>query len=157
MQDVASQFREYVRIDRARRTGALTPEELQRWMALKRRLGQHFNPGLSDERADERESVRIPAKLSASFRSEGELGRCLMRNLSKKGLFVATNHALSIGTRIELCVHVDAPARDITLPAEVISHDVGPDFRNERGMGLRFLEMSPDTQKQLDELYERLV
>ena len=42
-------------------------------------------------------------------------------------------------------------------PAEVISHDVGPDFRNERGMGLRFLEMSPDTQKQLDELYERLV
>jgi Tfp pilus assembly protein PilZ len=157
MRDVASQFREYVRLDRIRRSGALTPAELHRFQLLKRKLGQHFSPGLSSELADARDSVRIPTRLAVNFVSEGELGRCLMTTLSKRGLFVGTAHLLEIGTRLELHVQVDQPPRIIQLPAEVVSHGVGPSFRLERGMGLRFLDLSPEAEKALDDLYERLV
>ena len=45
--------------------------------------------------------------------------------------------------------------RDISVPVEVVSVGVGPNFaRNKQGMGLRFLEVSPETAKQLRELYE---
>ena len=157
MRDVAGQFREYVRLDRARRAGPLTPAEVQRFGVLKRKLGQHFSPGLSDACADARDSVRVPTRLAVNFVSEGELGRCLMTNLSKRGLFVATAHVLDIGVQLELHVQVEWPRRTIEVPAVVVSHGVGPDFKAEQGMGLRFLELSPDAEKALEDLYERLV
>ena len=158
MWDVASQFREYVRLDRLRRAGGLTPSELVRWRFYKRCLGQHFSPGLSDSQADERESVRVPARMRVSFASEGALAGVLMTNLSRMGLFVQADHLLEIGTRLQLRIHVDSPPHEIEIPSEVVSHNIGPHFeRNAQGMGLRFLDMSPEAEKELSELYERLL
>ena len=40
----------------------------------------------------------------------------------------------------------------------MVSVGIGHAFaRNKQGMGLRFLEMSPETEKQLRELYETAV
>jgi uncharacterized protein (TIGR02266 family) len=158
MRDVASQFREYVRLDRLRRSGGLTPDQLARWKLYKRSLGKHFSPGLSDAQADQRESVRVPTRMRVSFASEGALARVLMTNLSRMGLFVQADHLLEIGTRLQLRVHVDSPPRDIEIPVEVVSHNVGPRFENAaQGMGLRFLDMSPDVEKEVSDLYERLI
>lgn len=154
--DVAALFREYVRLDRLRSEG-LTPTELHRWTLLKRKLSQHFSPGLPDDRADQRESVRIPARLSVSFTSEGALARSLMTNLSRRGVFVETRHLLPIGTILDLRVHVERPSRELVVPAQVVSHDLGPRLHMAHGMGLRFLDLEPEAEKQLDELYERLV
>jgi uncharacterized protein (TIGR02266 family) len=157
MRDVASQFREYVRLDRLRCGAGLSPDELVRWRMLKRALGQHFSPGLSDECADQRESVRVPTRIAVSFPTEGELARSLMTNLSRRGVFVGTEHLLEIGTCFELRIHVDDPPQDIAIRVEVISHNVGPSYASrEPGMGLRFLNVDSDVEKQLDELYERL-
>jgi uncharacterized protein (TIGR02266 family) len=158
MKDVASQFREYVRLDRLRCGAGLSPAELMRWRMLKRTLSQHFSPGLSDECADQRESVRVPARVAVSFPTEGEFARSLMANLSRRGVFVRTEHLLEIGTRFELRIHVDDPPQDIAVRVEVVSQNVGPSYvSREPGMGLRFLDVDSDVEKQLDELYERLV
>jgi uncharacterized protein (TIGR02266 family) len=158
MKDLASQFREYVRLDRLRAGAGLSPAELTRWTMLKRQLSQHFSPGLSDECADQRESVRVPTRVAVSFPTEGELARSLMTNLSRRGVFVRTEHLLEIGTRFELRVHVDDPPQDIAIHVEVVSHNVGPSYdSHESGMGLRLLDPDAEVEKQLDELYERLV
>jgi uncharacterized protein (TIGR02266 family) len=158
MKDLPDRFREYVRLDRLRGGAGLSPAELKRWMMLKRQLSQHFSPGLPDRLADQRDSVRVPARLSVSFPTESELARSLMGNLSRRGVFVRTKHLLEIGSRFELCVHVGDPPQDVRIQAEVVSHNVGPSFESqEPGMGLRFLGADDGTEKQLDELYERLV
>jgi len=158
MKDLPGRFREYVRLDRLRGGAGLSPAELTRWMTLKRQLSQHFSPGLSDELADRRESVRIPTRLAVSFPTERELARSLMDNLSRRGLFVRTEHLLEIGTRFELRIHVDDPPQDVRIEVEVVSHNVGPSFDSyESGMGLRFLAADEGVEKQLDDLYERLV
>jgi len=158
MKDLASRFREYVRLDRLRAGAGLSPAELTRWAMLKRQLSQHFSPGLSDERADQRESVRVPTRLAVSFPTEGEFARSLMTNLSRRGVFVRTEHLLEIGTRFHLRIHVDDPPQDIAIQVEVVSLNLGPSYdSHESGMGLRLLDADDEVEKQLDELYERLV
>jgi uncharacterized protein (TIGR02266 family) len=113
---------------------------------------------LSDELADQRESVRIPTRLAVSFPTEGELARSLMTNLSRRGVFVRTEHLLEIGTRFHLRIHVDDPPQDIAIHVEVVSLNLGPSYDSrESGMGLRLLDADDEVEKQLDELYERLV
>jgi len=158
MKDIASQFREYVRLDSLRNSCGLAPSDLHRWRALKRQLSQHFTPDLSDECADQRESVRVPTRIAVSFSSEGEFARSLMTDLSRKGVYLQTRHALDIGARFELNIHVEDPSHDISIPVEVISQNVGPHFETGfAGMGLRFLDADPEVTKLIDELYERLV
>ena len=156
MQDVAARFREFSRLDRNRSEGGLDRAELERWVLLKRFLGKAFAPGLSDSRADQRHSVRVPTRLKVSFHSVGELRGSLMTNLSRGGLFIATDRPADLGSRLELRIHIEDTGEDIVLPAVVVSHDVGPDLRPEpRGMGMRFLELSPEMQRRVDVLYDR--
>jgi len=156
VKDVASLFRQFVALDRKRAADGLSPDELERWHALKRSLGKKFSPGLTDHRADERASVRVPTRLQVTFRDVGELRKSLLTNLSRGGLFVATDRPAEIGTRLELRIHVENPDRLIVVPAEVVSQNVGPGFSSDHhGMGLRFLEMEDDAKRLVDELYER--
>jgi uncharacterized protein (TIGR02266 family) len=154
--DVALLFREYVRLDRMRAEG-LTPEELHRWALLKRKLSQHFSPGLPDHQADQRDSVRVPVRMRVRFENEGELAESLMTNLSRRGVFIETEHPLEIGERLELRIHVGRPDRELSVPAEVVSRGIGPNLDCRQGMGLRFYELDPETDAQLADLYERLV
>jgi uncharacterized protein (TIGR02266 family) len=154
--DVVGQFREYIRLDRKNRGDGLDPVEIERWSFLKRKLGKEFAPDLSDARSDERASVRVPTRLRVDFASESELRGQLMTNLSRGGLFVATDYNLPIGSRVELAIHVGPDDRTLQVSAEVVSHNVGPHFEPaSRGMGLRFLETDEATQHRLEDLYER--
>ena len=155
VRDVALLFREYIHLERKREGEGLSPLELQHWTGLKRMLGKEFSPGLSDQRADQRSSVRVPTRLAVTFRNVGELQRCLMTNLSRGGLFIATEQPAEIGTHLELQLHVEETGERIEAPSEVVSNDVGPGFApGERGMGLRFLELKPEAQRAIEELYE---
>jgi uncharacterized protein (TIGR02266 family) len=153
MSDVVLLFREFARLDRKRRRG-LSPSELQRWMLLKRRLVREFNPDVSDDQADRRASVRVPTRLVVSFGDLGELRRCWMTNLSRGGLFVATDEVLEIGARLVLRIGISQTGDEVEIPVEVASHNLGPRFESQRGMGMRFLDMTPEVTKKLDDLYE---
>ncbi len=155
MPDVVAQFREYIRLDRKRRSGGLTPAELERWTRLKRSLGQKFSPGLSDEQSDQRSSVRVPAQLRIDFPSIAELRGKLMTNLSRGGLFVTTTHLLDIGTRVTLHITIESSDERLEIPAEVVSQNVGPQYESgPPGIGMRFLAMDDAVQRRLDEFYE---
>jgi Tfp pilus assembly protein PilZ len=156
--DIAARFREYVRLDKQRREGALSPEELHRWQTLKRFLSIHFAPDRPEKVADTRDSVRVPTRVKVSFAADRELASCLMTNLSLGGVFVETEHPLELKSCFTLIIHVESPRRDISVPVEVVSVGVGPGFAShKKGMGLRFVSVSPATQKQLRELYESCV
>jgi uncharacterized protein (TIGR02266 family) len=156
--DVAARFREYKRLEKKRAGGGLTPAELRRWIAIKRMLSRSFSPGISKAQSDQRASPRVPTRLGASFATVGEIRRSLMTNLSRGGVFLRTEDLVELGTRLELCIHIDESGEDIRVQTEVVAHNVGPGFgSDEHGMGLRFLDMDEATQKQIDELYERSV
>jgi len=155
VQDAITQFREFIRLDRKNRNEGLSSAEIERWTGLKRRFAKQFSPNLSDKRADERASVRVPTRLRVDFQSVAELRNQRMTNLSRGGLFVATTHLLDIGTRVTLSLGVGPDGERLDVPAEVASHNVGPNFRTDpQGMGLRFLEMPESTQRALETLYE---
>ncbi len=154
--DVAARFREYTRLEKKRAEGGLTPAELRRWVAIKRMLSRSFSPGIGKARADQRASLRVPTRLDASFATVGEIRRSLMTNLSRGGVFIHTEDLVDLGTRFQLCIHIDESGEDIRVRSEVVSHNVGPGFGSaEHGMGLRFLDLDEATQKQIEELYER--
>ena len=156
--DVATRFREYKRLEKKRSDEGLTPAELRRWIAIKRMLSRSFSPGGTEAVADRRESLRVPTRLGASFATVGEIRRSLMTNLSCGGVFIRTEELVDVGTRLELCIHIDESGEDIRVRAEVVSHNVGPSFGSgEHGMGMRFLDLDAATQKQIEELYERSI
>lgn len=154
--DVSTRFRKYLYLERKSSDEGLSPAELQQLVQLKRSLSRDFSPGLAEHHSDARSSVRVPTRLAVSFNSFGALQECLMTNLSRGGLFVATDHLVDIGTRLLLRVVLQETGEQIEIPAEVTSHNLSPRMDHPvHGMGMRFLELRPDVQKQVDELYER--
>ena len=156
MDDFHTQFRQFLYLDRKRAAEGLSPSELRRWLKLKRILNQKFSPNTSYERAERRESVRVPVRLRVSFTNLGELGASLMTNLSRGGVFIATDQPAEIGTRLELRLHIEDTGEEINVPGEVVSQNMGPNFESgQSGMGLRFLEMKPEVARKVEALYER--
>lgn len=148
-------FREYARLDRKRTSDGLSMRELHRWTALKNQLSLHFNPGISEQRVKERASVRVPTRLKVSFESLGELRQSLMTNLSRGGVFVSTADPLEIGSRLLLRIHCEGVDPDIEVAGEVASLNTGPAMDSHMmGMGVRFVELTPEVAARLDHLYE---
>jgi uncharacterized protein (TIGR02266 family) len=153
--DAAANFRAFVFLDRKQAREGLSPSELARWTALKRELSREFSGDADTERAHQRGSLRLSTKLRVSFASLGELGQALITNLSRGGVFVATDHVLEIGTRVTLRLHVDQPGKDVEAQAEVVSQNLGPRGDPKRGIGLRFVDAEAAVRRELDALYER--
>jgi uncharacterized protein (TIGR02266 family) len=155
VKDLQATFREYMVLERQRTSSELSVSELARWTELKRMLNRKFQPELGDDEADRRESIRVPVNLRVSFVSYGEVGRSLMTNLSRGGLFIKTPEPMEIGTPIELRVQVGDSQNELTIPGKVVSVNSGGSRAAEAGMGVRFNELSPEQQKGVDELYEQ--
>ena len=153
--DVQAVFREFMRLERKRGKEGLSVAELQQWTGLKQALSQRLQPDLKNQHGARRESVRVPVRLDVSFASYGEIRESLMTNLSRGGLFVATESPLDIGTKIQLTIRLRALERPLEVMTEVVSQNLGHDLRREAaGMGLRFMDLSPAQQQLIDDLYE---
>lgn len=155
MPDPSSLLRVYMDLDRRRKAGGLAPHEMSRWAELKRALSRHFQPGLEYQHSDQRESVRVPLALKVSFESYRELRECLMTNMSLGGVFIATTSPLPIGTPFLVRLRIEESGEHLELTGEVASQDVSADLsREERGMGIRFVNLSEEQRKQVSDLYE---
>lgn len=155
LKDFNQQFRHYVLLDRKRKDMGLTPTELRRWMKLKRILNQEFSPADDFEGLERRESVRLPARVRASFRDVGEFQECLMMNLSRGGLFIATDSPLEIGASFELRITLEESGEDLDVPVEVVSHNARPDRATfEPGMGVRFCNLDDAMRAKVDHFYD---
>ena len=150
-------FREYMNLERLRSgSDGFSVSEYQRWITLKKILNKHFQPSLMDADNDRRESVRVPARLRIGFETYGEIRDCLMTNLSRRGLFIATTDPLPLGTVMMLWVRIEESGQEIEVEGEVASQNSGPGLlTDDVGMGIKFVRMSEDQEKAVDNLYER--
>ena len=157
MKDTLSVFRECMQLER-RRSAGLSPLELERLLRLRKRLEKVFG-GLEGSRPGERRATpRVRTLLEVRFDDDAEIGRVLMTNLSRGGIFVPTEVPLPIGTEIKLRIRIEASSTEVALLGEVVSCNVGPRLDAEqRGMGIRFKKLSEGDQKIVDDLYERVV
>ena len=155
MANLPAAFREYKRLERLRDAQGLSLEELERWTQLKRMLTEHFRPG-AGHAADKQASLRVPIRLRVDFASQGALRECRMTNISRGGVFIATDKPLPIGTELELRVHVGEKGQAVDLRGEVASINTGAGLtRAENGMGIRFAGLSDKGAAFVRDLYGR--
>ena len=150
-------FREYMALERTRSSAdGIAVSEFQRWCQLKKLLNRHFQPDLNDRHEDRRESVRVPVKLRVGFETYGEIRECLMTNLSRGGLFIATSAPLPHGAKLQVWIRIEESDHEIELQGEVASHNSGPGLlSDELGMGIKFVGKDEEQGKAIDDLYER--
>jgi len=155
---VAGPLRDFMALDQRRRADGLSPADMARWSQLKDTLHRHFEPDVEEQHAQSRDSVRVPLVLNVSFESRGEVRECLMTNLSAGGLFVATESPLPIGTPFNVRIRVERTGEEIEFPGEVVSVDVSANLaEEERGMGIRFVNLDEAQREQVAELYEHAI
>jgi len=156
MSDMPGLLRAFLALDKRRKAGGLSPSEMARWSQLKSALNRHFQPDLHEKHAQSRASVRVPMSLNVDFESRGEVRKCMMKNLSAGGIFVATESPLPIGTPFNVRIRIEKTGEEIELPGEIVSVGVGADLaHNEHGMGIRFINLSEAQQQQVTELSEQ--
>jgi uncharacterized protein (TIGR02266 family) len=161
MANMPGLFREYMALDKRRGSpDGLNVAELRRWTELKGMLSKHFQPGAKKTGggSDQRASVRVPVNLRMGFESYGEIRESLMTNLSRGGLFIATSQPLPLSSVIKLRLRIEESQQEIEVEAEVVALNSGPGLKTEElGMGVKFVRMTPEQAKGVDQLYERSV
>ena len=106
----------------------------------------------------ERPNRREPAQLPSHFRYKGRKKHALTQDISLGGVFIQTRHLMPVGTEFDL--EVEFPDRDETVLFHVrvawVNH---PEWIKKDdfpcGMGLGFLEMSPQARQALEEFLGR--
>ena len=158
MEKMLPVFREYGRLERLREEKGLSVEQLERWTHLKRLLASHFRPGVGQQFADKQSSLRVPSQLQVSFESTGQLRQSLMTNISRGGVFVATDDPLPIGTPFKLFIQISDSGEVHELSGEVASVNTGVDMKSEeQGMGIRFCNLSEEQEEVVKQLYGRAI
>lgn len=153
MKNLLSVFREYGRLERLREAEGLSVRQLEQWTGLKRTLAAHFELGSRDF-VDKQASLRVPYVLRVSYESYGEFRDCLMKNISRGGVFISTPNPLPIGTLFKLRIFVEESGEAHVLSGEVASVNTGVDLMSEdQGMGIRFCNLGEKQQELVEHLY----
>jgi uncharacterized protein (TIGR02266 family) len=155
MSDMPGLLRAYLALDQRRKAGGLSPTDMARWSQLKSALSRHFDPGVEEQHAQNRESVRVPLDLNVNFESRGEVRKCLMKNLSAGGIFVATEGPLPLGTPFNVRIRIERTGEEIELPGEVVSVGASANLAEAKhGMGIRFVNLNEAQLEQVAEFSE---
>ena len=156
MSNMPGLLRAYLALDKRRKADGLSPTEMARWSQLKSALNRHFEPSVKEQHERSRESVRVPLDLNVNFESRGEVHKCLMKNLSAGGIFVATESPLPIGTPFNVRIRIEKTGGEVELPGEVVTVGVSANLAEEKhGMGIRFVNLTEAQSKQVAEFSEQ--
>ncbi|HWV38027.1 MAG TPA: TIGR02266 family protein [Vulgatibacter sp.] len=103
-----------------------------------------------------RNEPRVPARLEVAFSTGSEVGRAWTQDISRGGVFVATENPPALGTAVELTLAL--PGGDaVKLPAEVVRL-IGPEESAakgfQQGCGLTFHDVSPEVRRRLEAFVE---
>ena len=145
--------REYGRLERKRTGESVTPEEFERWADLRLMLEKNFSQGQRPEGAERRQTVRLPTRMLVEYESRGALEQALIRNISRGGLFIATEQAAAVGSEITLLIRVGNDGEVVELPAEVASTHLN-DRQGRTGMGCKFGVLNADQQRLVDGMFD---
>jgi type IV pilus assembly protein PilZ len=98
---------------------------------------------MEDER---RTSARLQVNVEIGMQTESNFYTGLTQDLSGGGVFVATNQIRKIGERIKVLLTLPGQTETFEILAEVrwVRSTTFSQNVEDPGMGLRFLQMSPD-------------
>ncbi len=144
--------REYGRLEKKRTQDSVTPGEFERWAELRATLEKSFPQGTRPPGGERRQTLRLPTRMLVEYSNHGDLGSALIRNISRGGLFIATDHAVEVGTEIMLLIRVGPGAGTVELPAEVASTGVNAE-NGQMGMGCKFGQLNAAQQQVVDEMF----
>jgi uncharacterized protein (TIGR02266 family) len=152
---IQEDFREFLYLDCRRVADGLSTTEFERWQILHHRLNSAFSSAPPSRGAERRRSLRLPTRLRVVYDGlQGHRGTVV--NLSRAGCFVRTKVPAPVGTRLRLILEISNLPDELEIDAEVVSTNYRSN-QSGRGMGLRFVDMEPDTRKRLYELYENIL
>jgi len=151
IQELLPLVREYGRLEKKRTQEAVTPSEFERWAELRDRLEHKFPQGQRPAGGERRQTLRLPTRMLVEYQTQGALESALIRNISRGGLFIATDRPAPVGSQITLLVRVGA-GRTTELPAEVAS-TAAAGAHGQLGMGCKFVGLSSEQQKVVDEMF----
>ncbi len=156
MSNMPGLLRAFLALDKQRRAGGLSPTEMARWSQLKSALNRHFDPSVKEQHERSRKSVRVPLALNVEFESRGEIKKCLIKNLSSGGIFVASESPLPLGTPFNVRIRIEDTGEEIELPGEVVSVGVSANLAEQKhGMGIRFVNLSEAQREKVTEFSEQ--
>lgn len=106
---------------------------------------------------DRRERDRVETKILVEFKSQKRLTEEYISNISQGGLFITTTHPRKIGEKIGLILVHPETKDELLLHGEVtrvVSKEEAKSSNILPGMGIKFQEMGPFLEKQLDEFIQ---
>ena len=103
-----------------------------------------------DRGRDRREHERFDTAISVDYASGETFLFASLGNISAMGIFIRTNEPMQIGTHLRLRFHVDDDDA-LVLEGEVTwINPYKPKGENlNPGMGVRFIELTPDRREQV--------
>jgi len=101
--------------------------------------------------ADRREHERFETSIAVDYASGDTFLFAYLQNISEMGIFIRTDHPLSVGTRMRLRFQTDEKEEPLTLQGEVtwINPYKSDGDNLNPGMGVRFVDLTPDTREQV--------
>jgi Tfp pilus assembly protein PilZ len=98
-----------------------------------------------DKRGTTRKSCTVPV----TFASQNKIFTDLIKDISKGGLFIETEKALSIGEKIIMSFNIDGFDRPLKIEGEVVR-------ANQSGVGVEYTQISPYLVEMIGKLVERM-
>ncbi len=108
-----------------------------------------------------RKHPRYNTTIQVTFKSQEQFIQEYTKDISKGGIFVATEKPLPVNSRVELILSIPNLSREVKVIGEVV-HTVTNDNTSEKtyervaGMGIQFLEFEGDGQKALEVYFKSL-
>jgi type IV pilus assembly protein PilZ len=114
----------------------------------------------SENPEDLRSHVRAPIKLRVDYERMNSFFADYTKNISKGGTFIKTARPLEIGTRCTFSFTLPALSDPLVLEGEVtwiLPVEAAEARKEDPGMGIRFIFPTPQAQKDLEDLVEKMM
>lgn len=152
--------------------GKLLPEDEERWEELKvvydllmfhsvlasENASAQFAPAEIRETLADETRIRVPVEAYAMVEHEGGAFDANVVNLSRGGVFLASDTLREAGSRLTIYLvglcEGDDPGDVLELTGEVVwcNEEGIPEARIQRGMGIRLVDLSEETGARLESL-----
>ncbi len=108
-----------------------------------------------------RKYPRYSTAIKVTFKSQEQFVQEYTKDISKGGIFIATEKPLPVNSRVELIISIPNLSGEIKVIGEVV-HTVTNDntsvktYDRVAGMGIQFIEFEGDGQKRLEQYFQSL-
>lgn len=113
----------------------------------------------TDPRERRKEGDRAPVEISVDLSAVGKYFLTRMINISIGGAFVCHENIQPIGTVIKISFQLPNDTKPIIVDAQVCwsYKQAGKSKPSSTGMGVKFLEVTPDHQKKIEDYVNQLL